>query len=589
MDGDDPIDLGDTSLSPVFIRYRSANNLQISENGSGNFETLYSTGGTYEDREFHFQVDAAGTLVTLGASAIEAGGSAANRIRWTLTSQQRTDLQSLDEDSRFILFLTEPVVLSPLEATTPVVEGGLVGEASTGASLGEAPAPASDLEADTPIVEGGLTGSISAEATLGSTQPLSANASAIGGLLGMPTSGATLDALSSIGGEAFISGGLAGIASASAELGTAMSISADASVTGGLLGTLSASASFEDDPVTPVTPVVPVVPVDSGTGITENFPRSGIRPQNAPREWDQSEEDQFRSDFARQVEARLDPSVEETLSAVGDVLVTKNDLGTTPSLRIVYSPGVGAIHLEVPILPDPLPDDYDRAAGGPAGMLLEPAADDVDTVGVKTFDELAEDGGSLTYTPGDELDDMSTEGDLEPGEVRGEYRVFQTGETTSTFIWAGVLYSSAVSPGIVEDGYESSTLMDLGHVFGILNVRPRPLNFGDLVWRIDDGDWNVGDTIPNDLDEIISIDQTQDADGYNYRVARPAVGSDEVRVITFAVRTGENPDYKYVVQKAIVIPEDVDLTKIHVRYESTPTDDTDDNPEGTLLCVVQMA
>ena len=60
------------------------------------------------------------TLVTLGASAIEAAGSAANRIRWTLTAQQRTDLQSLDDGTRFILFITEPEAV----ATAHTVDAG---------------------------------------------------------------------------------------------------------------------------------------------------------------------------------------------------------------------------------------------------------------------------------------------------------------------------------------------------------------------------------------------------------------------------------------------------------------------------------
>ena len=133
VDGDDPIDLGDTGLSITFVRYRSANNLQISENGAGNFETLYSTGGTYEDREFHFQIDAAGTLVTLTASDINAGGSAANRVRWDLSAQQRTDLQSLDEDSRFILFITEPTAVADTEATGALTLGLGIALAATAA------------------------------------------------------------------------------------------------------------------------------------------------------------------------------------------------------------------------------------------------------------------------------------------------------------------------------------------------------------------------------------------------------------------------------------------------------------------------
>ena len=55
-----------------------------------------------------------------GPRAIEAGGSAANRIRWTLTAQQRTDLQSLDDGDRFILFITEPEAV----ATDHAVDAG---------------------------------------------------------------------------------------------------------------------------------------------------------------------------------------------------------------------------------------------------------------------------------------------------------------------------------------------------------------------------------------------------------------------------------------------------------------------------------
>ena len=64
--------------------------------------------------------------MTLEASAIEAAGSAANRIRWTLTAQERTDLQSLDTGSRFLQFITEPAAL-------PAQDLPLAGDVALGA------------------------------------------------------------------------------------------------------------------------------------------------------------------------------------------------------------------------------------------------------------------------------------------------------------------------------------------------------------------------------------------------------------------------------------------------------------------------
>ena len=159
VDGDDPINLGDTGLSITFIRYRSANNLQISENGAGNFEALYSVGGTYETRQFHIQVDA-DTVVTLEASNIEAAGSAANRIRWSLRAQQQTDLQLLDVGSRWIHFITEPETIEALSVELPVLIGGLGSLAAPMATVAGAIIPAS---IEVPAFVGGL-GSLAAVA-----------------------------------------------------------------------------------------------------------------------------------------------------------------------------------------------------------------------------------------------------------------------------------------------------------------------------------------------------------------------------------------------------------------------------------------
>ena len=170
VDGDDPVDLGDTGLSITVIRYRSADNLQISENGAGDFEALYSAGGAYEDRALHIQVDA-DTVVTLEASAIDAGGSSANRIRWGLTAQQRTDLQSLDTGSRFIHFITEAATGplddadAPTVAIDPIADGDEGTDVELSATLGAGGTYDGDVEYAWVVAAGALDDDTSANPT----------------------------------------------------------------------------------------------------------------------------------------------------------------------------------------------------------------------------------------------------------------------------------------------------------------------------------------------------------------------------------------------------------------------------------------
>lgn len=142
----------------------------------------------------------------------------------------------------------------------------------------------------------------------------------------------------------------------------------------------------------------------------------------------------------RQLERRRRPLTPDPVSDVaGDLLaqVSVENGRTKPVLRIVYKEGVTAIRIEVPIVPDPLPDDYVAAEGGPHGRAPAPipAATAVTKVailgreqfagGVLFGDALNPLGGEVSYVAGEtRLTDGTVEAPLGSGEVRGEYRVF---------------------------------------------------------------------------------------------------------------------------------------------------------------------
>ena len=109
--GDDPVDLGDAGLSISRILQTTNHQLRINEDGASDFLALYEPGGTYDARQFHVQVDS-DTVISVTDDDIDAATSSADRLRWTLTAQQQTDLQTLGVDSRFLLFITEPLPTS---------------------------------------------------------------------------------------------------------------------------------------------------------------------------------------------------------------------------------------------------------------------------------------------------------------------------------------------------------------------------------------------------------------------------------------------------------------------------------------------
>ena len=122
LDGDDPPTLGDATLAIQRALYTTNNQWRINEDGAGDFLALYEAGGTYEDRLFHVQ-PSLDTVISLPASSIDTGASNTDRLRWNLTAAEQLQFQQLEQDGRFILFITEPestaVVTIPLAASSP--------------------------------------------------------------------------------------------------------------------------------------------------------------------------------------------------------------------------------------------------------------------------------------------------------------------------------------------------------------------------------------------------------------------------------------------------------------------------------------
>ena len=131
LDGDDPPTLGDATLAIQRALYTTNNQWRINEDGAGDFLALYEAGGTYEDRLFHVQ-PSLDTVISLPASSIDTGASNTDRLRWNLTAAEQLQFQQLEQDGRFILFITEP---PPVVVTVPLAADSVTSAVESTAAL----------------------------------------------------------------------------------------------------------------------------------------------------------------------------------------------------------------------------------------------------------------------------------------------------------------------------------------------------------------------------------------------------------------------------------------------------------------------
>ena len=116
-DGADPPNLGSATLNATRIFVTANPQLRISEDGAGNIETIFSTGGAQENYRFHVQTSLTDVL-TYGSGDIHAGRSTGARLLLgadgdpdgllgVITPVARVGGQLASGD-RLIWFLTEP-------------------------------------------------------------------------------------------------------------------------------------------------------------------------------------------------------------------------------------------------------------------------------------------------------------------------------------------------------------------------------------------------------------------------------------------------------------------------------------------------
>ena len=285
------------------------------------------------------------------------------------------------------------------------------------------------------------------------------------------------------------------------------------------------------------------------------------------------------------------------------VEVAVEDGRANPIVRIVYPRGIRQIRLEVPARPAALADGapFMDPAAGPAGTAPDAVEAATVTINILIFDNLAEEGGELSYIVG--TDQVASSGgghvledDFLPGTERGQYRVFavltKRDVSTAYIVWAGVLRGPPqAAPAVEHDPPIATTLAIplLGDVDIIRVSGVHATGAGDdlaLVWQYDGGDWSVvaemdGSFLPANVAPAI----TQAADDSWTISVLTASGA--VRYLTVAARTGAGTaDDPYLYH---------DVTDFTVMRETLPSDinrlvdavpmaeDTADLPDGTML------
>jgi len=282
----------------------------------------------------------------------------------------------------------------------------------------------------------------------------------------------------------------------------------------------------------------------------------------------------------------------------GEVAVTVANDRAMPILSIAYGPGYEVLLIETPVAPDPVPDDYDPALGGSAGLPLRPAPSDNTAVSPRTIEMLMEEGGRVSHTVGvDALDDGTMEEALEQGEERGEYRIYALiradDADTAHLVYSGVLRGrsaagvpAAVRMDDVNDGLEGGA--------NVLRIICAQATGGaTLVYRVNGGDWTVVAARPavNILDPnfditapVITVNQ-ENEDCWDFFWFVPALGTSRLNIL-FAARTGAGTDtdpYIYDDQKPLALGP---IPPPTITYTGDRPDATA-YPDGTTILKVE--
>ena len=199
LDGDDPPDLGDSSLTLSAIYSTPISQLRLSDSGPGDVEALYSSGGALADYKIHLQTGPdASSVVTFDIDDIDSVRSTGHRLIYgTLydPSGSLNAFKGLRSSNRWIFFATKPPPLHGIIGSYVGPASTLSGRLALGADTpleisGSFVGPASTLTgrlalgADTLLeISGSLTGStstLSGRLALGVDTPLEIRGSLTG-------------------------------------------------------------------------------------------------------------------------------------------------------------------------------------------------------------------------------------------------------------------------------------------------------------------------------------------------------------------------------------------------------------------------
>ena len=199
LDGDDPPDLGDSSLTLSAIYSTPISQLRLSDSGPGDVEALYSSGGALADYKIHLQTGPdASSVVTFDIDDIDSVRSTGHRLIYgTLydPSGSLNAFKGLRSSNRWIFFATKPPPLHGIIGSYVGPASTLSGRLALGADTpletsGSFVGPASTLTgrlslgADTLLeISGSLTGptfTLSGRLALGVDTPLEILGSLIG-------------------------------------------------------------------------------------------------------------------------------------------------------------------------------------------------------------------------------------------------------------------------------------------------------------------------------------------------------------------------------------------------------------------------
>ena len=126
LDGDDPLDLADQNINISFIRITGGNRFRINDDGTGDFEALFSVGGELESAQVQVQTGADESFI-LDSSSIFADRSSNSRLEYDLTTAQLATVQGLADSDRFILAIHTPPpdidIAGAVASGIPVVAG----------------------------------------------------------------------------------------------------------------------------------------------------------------------------------------------------------------------------------------------------------------------------------------------------------------------------------------------------------------------------------------------------------------------------------------------------------------------------------